>query len=108
MLRGNIGLVVLARQAEALLHNGHHERCERELGVLRLGLRGSRRANIPELLQDVIVGNLQITEGLSGNALLLLGEREQQMLGAHLGGLEGLCLLLGKRHDLARAVGESV
>ena len=96
MLRGNIGLVVLARQAEALFHNRDHKRRERELGILGLLLIRLRTADFLKLLQDVIVRDLEVAQGLGGNALLLLGEREQQVLGADLGGLEGLGLLFRK------------
>ena len=68
MLRGNIGLVVLARQAEALFHNRDHKRRERELGILGLLLIRLRTADFLKLLQDVIVRDLEVAQGLGGNA----------------------------------------
>ena len=108
MLRGDIGLVVLARQAEALLHHRYDERRECELGVLGLRLRRCGLMDLVQLLEDVVVRDLEIAQRLGRHALLLLGQGEQQMLGADLGGLERSSLLFRKRHDLARSIGESV
>lgn len=66
------------------------------LAILGLLLIRLRTADFLKLLQDVIVRDLEVAQGLGGNALLLLGEREQQVLGADLGGLEGLGLLFRK------------
>ena len=37
-----------------------------------------------ECVHDVVVGDIERAQRLGGNALVLLGEREQQMLGTHL------------------------
>ena len=109
MLGRNICLVVLACQAEGPLHHRDHKRRKSEfcrLGGLILGR--NRGANLLELLQDVVIGNIEGAQGLGGDTFLLLGKRKQQVLGAHLGGLQIDRLLFCKRHDLAGAVGESI
>ena len=85
VLGRNVGLVVLACHAEGALHHADDERRKGELGSLGLlaGL-GNRGLDLFEGIHDVIVGDVERTQCLGGNALVLLGEREQQMLGTHL------------------------
>ena len=85
VLGRHVGLVVLARHAEGALHHANHERRKGELGGLGLlaGL-GDRGLDLFEGIHDVIVGDVERAQRLGGNALVLLSEREQQMLGTHL------------------------
>ena len=85
MLGRHVGLVVLTRHAERTLHHANDERRKGELGRLSLlaGL-GNRGLDLFESIHDVIVGDVERTQCLGGNALVLLGKREQQVLGAHL------------------------
>ena len=85
VLGRNVGLVVLACHAEGALHHADDERRKGELG--RLGLLaglGNRGLDLFEGIHDVIVGDIERAQCLGGNALVLLSEREQQVLGAHL------------------------
>ena len=70
--------------------------------------RGSRGLHLVDLLENVVVGNIERAQRLGGDALAFFGEREQQVLGAHLGATLSERLLLGDRHRLARPIGESV
>ena len=85
VLGRHVGLVVLTRHAERTLHHTDDERRKGELGGLGLlaGL-GNRGLDLFEGVHDVVVGDIERTQCLGGNALVLLGKREQQMLGAHL------------------------
>ena len=85
VLGRHVGLVVLACHTEGALHHADDERRKGELGSLGLlaGL-GNRGLDLFEGIHDVIVGDVERTQRLSGNALVLLGKREQQVLGAHL------------------------
>ena len=85
MLGRHIGLVVLARHAERALHHADDERRKGELSGLGLfaGL-GNGGLDLFESIHDVIVGDVERAQCLGGNALVLLGKREQQVLGAHL------------------------
>ena len=85
VLGRHIRLVVLACHAEGTLHHANDKRRKGELG--RLGLLtglGNRGLDLFESIHDVIVGDVERTQCLGGNALVLLGKREQQVLGAHL------------------------
>ena len=108
MLGGDVGLVVLARQAEGALHDRDHARREGELGRLGGLVAGLRGEDLVELGANVLIGDLEGPQRLGGDALALLGEREQQVLGAHLVGLARERLLLRHGHGAARAVGESI
>ena len=85
VLGRHIGLVVLACHTEGTLHHADDERRKGELSGLGLltGL-GNRGLDLFERVHDVIVGDVERTQCLGGNALVLLGKREQQVLGAHL------------------------
>ena len=85
MLGRHIGLVVLARHAEGTLHHADDERRKGKLSGLGLlaGL-GNGSLDFFERVHDVVVGDIERAQRLGGNALVLLGEREQQMLGTHL------------------------
>ena len=85
VLGRHVGLVVLACHAEGALHHADDERRKGELGGLGLlaGL-GDRSLDLFEGIHDVIVGDIERAQCLGGNALVLLSEREQQMLGTHL------------------------
>ena len=85
VLGRHVGLVVLTRHAEGALHHANDERRKGKLGSLGLlaGL-GNRGLDLFEGIHDVVVGDIERAQRLSGNALVLLGEREQQMLGTHL------------------------
>ena len=85
VLGRHVGLVVLARHAEGALHHADDERRKGELGSLGLlaGL-GDRGLDLLESIHDVVVGDIERAQCLGGNALVLLGECKQQMLGAHL------------------------
>ena len=169
VLGGDVGLVVLACQAEGTLHHRNDQRGEGELlargtrggGAVRgtgdVGIRtggvcrggagigrhlrgrvgcirdgvgsrgvgsrplshrgaalshrlrralGGRRAR--ELLENLVVGNIERAQRLGGDALVLFGKREQQMLGSDFGGVERKRLLLGDCHNAPSAIGESV
>ena len=85
VLGRHIGLVILTCHAEGALHHANDERRKGELG--RLGLLaglGNGSLDFFERVHDVVVGNIERAQRLSGNALVLLGKREQQMLGTHL------------------------
>ena len=85
VLGRHVGLVVFTRHAEGTLHHANDERRKGELG--RLGLLtglGNRGLDLFESIHDVIVGDVERTQCLGGNALVLLSEREQQVLGTHL------------------------
>ena len=84
MLGRHIGLVVLARHTEGTLHHANDERRKGELGGLGLlaGL-GNGGLDLLEGVHDVVVGDIERAQCLGGNALVLLSEREQQMLGTH-------------------------
>ena len=85
MLGRHVGLVVLARHAEGTLHHGDDERRKGELGGLGLlaGL-GNRGLDLFKGIHNVIVGDIERTQRLGSDTLVLLGKREQQVLGAHL------------------------
>ena len=85
VLGRHVGLVVLARHAEGTLHHADDERRKGELGCLGLlaGL-GNRGLDLFEGVHNVVVGDVERTQRLGGNALVLLGKREQQVLGTHL------------------------
>ena len=85
VLGRNVGLVVLACHAEGALHHADDERRKGELGSLGLlaGL-GNRGLDLFEGIHDVIVGDIERAQCLGGNTLVLLSERKQQVLGAHL------------------------
>ena len=85
VLGRHIGLVVLACHAEGALHHADDERRKGELSGLGLlaGL-GNGSLDLLEGVHDVVVGDIERAQRLGGNALVLLGEREQQMLGTHL------------------------
>ena len=85
VLGRHIGLVVLARHAEGTLHHADDERCKGKLSGLGLlaGL-GNGSLDLFERVHDVVVGDIERAQRLGGNALVLLGKREQQVLGAHL------------------------
>ncbi len=51
-------------------------------GGLLAGL-GNGSLDLFECVHDVVVGDIERAQRLRGNALVLLGEREQQMLGTH-------------------------
>ena len=109
VLGRHVGLVVLTCHAEGALHHANDERRKGELG--RLGLLtglGNRGLDLFESIHDVIVGDVERTQRLGGNALILLGKRQKQMLGTHLVGMQVERLLFGHRHDLARSIGKSI
>ena len=85
MLGRHIRLVVLARHAEGALHHADDEWRKGELSGLGLlaGL-GNGGLDLFECVHDVVVGDIERAQRLGGNALVLLGKREQQVLGAHL------------------------
>ena len=85
VLGRHIGLVVLARHAEGALHHADDEWRKGELGGLGLlaGL-GNGGLDLLERVHDVVVGDIKRAQCLGGNALILLGKREQQVFGAHL------------------------
>ena len=85
VLGRHIRLVVLARHAEGALHHADDEWRKGELSGLGL-LAGLRNGGLDffERVHDVVVGDIERAQCLGGNALVLLGKREQQMLGAHL------------------------
>ena len=84
MLGRHIGLVVLACHAEGALHHANDEGRKGELGGLGfLAGLGNGSLDLLEGVHDVVVGDIERTQRL-GNALVLFGEREQQMLGTHL------------------------
>ena len=85
MLGRHIGLVVLACHAEGTLHHADDERRKGELSGFGLLARlGNGGLDLLEGVHDVIVGDIERAQRLGGNALVLLGEREQQVLGTHL------------------------
>ena len=67
------------------LHHADDEWRKGELGGLGLlaGL-GNGGLDLLERVHDVVVGDVERAQRLGGDALVLLGEREQQMLGSHL------------------------
>ena len=85
VLGRHVGLVVLTRHAERTLHHTDDERRKGELGGLGLlaGL-GNRGLDLFEGIHDVVVGDIERTQRLGGDTLVLLGKREQQVLGTHL------------------------
>ena len=54
------------------------------------------------------MGNLKVAQGLGSYAGILLGERQEQVLGANLLRLKPKRLLLRQRHDATGAIGESI
>ena len=85
VLGRHVGLVVLTCHAEGALHHANDERRKGKLGSLGLlaGL-GNRGLDLLEGVHDVVVGDIKRAQRLGSDALVLLGECEQQVLGAHL------------------------
>ena len=85
VLGRHVGLVVLTCHAEGALHHADDERRKGKLGSLGLlaGL-GNRGLDLLEGVHDVVVGDIKRAQRLGSDALVLLGECEQQVLGAHL------------------------
>ena len=104
MLGRNVGLAVRHRLAigaleDALGTRGKRDVPSRDRLVVLVGqaTHGSER---------LVIGDVELGERLGGDALTLLDEREQQVLGAHVHLAEVARLVLGEAHDLARLVGE--
>ena len=104
VLGRNVGLAVRHRLAigaleDALGTRGKRDVPSRDRLVVLVGqaTHGSER---------LVIGDVELGERLGGDALTLLDEREQQVLGAHVHLAEVARLVLGEAHDLARLVGE--
>ena len=67
-----------------------------------LGLLG----DLLDLLGSLFIRDVELAQGLGGNAVLLADETEKDMLGAHIELTVLMCFFLGKVHDLASAVSE--
>ena len=57
-------------------------------------------------LHHGVVSHSQALKRLGGKAVLFLDEAQQDMLGAHIGLMQGACLVLGQDEHLARLVRE--
>ena len=104
VLGGDVALAHLHRLAQRVLQHALHARGERQVArhVGRL-VDGDDLADVGD---DVVVLDVEAVERLGGQAVLLLYESEQDVLGAHVGLMQGARLVLGQDEHLARLVGE--
>ena len=104
VLGGDVVLAVRHGLAIGALEHALRPRRERDVpagdGLVVAGREAAHRG------ERLVVGDVELGEGLGGDALPLLDEREQQVLGAHVHLAEVARLVLGEAHDLARLVGE--
>ena len=104
MLGGNVGLAVRHGLAIGILEHALGARRERNVAA------GDRLVDLGRNLahggDGLLIGNVELCQRLSRNALALLDEGKQQMLGANVHLAEAARLFLCKAHDLACLVGE--
>ena len=104
MLGGDIALPHLHGLAQAVLEHALDARRERKMaghvGALVDG------GHLADALHHGVIGHAQTLEGLGGKAVLFLDEAQQDMFGAHIGLMQGACLVLGQDEHLARLVRE--
>ena len=104
VLGGDVGL--------AHLHHLAQGRLEHALGTRGVGDVAGRRGllgllgNLLNLLGGLVIRDVELAQGLGGNAVLLADETEKDVLGAHVELAVLMCFFLGKVHDLASAVSE--
>ena len=104
VLGRDVGLAVGHRLAVGALEHALGARRERDVAAgHRLDLARGEAADGGERL---VVGDVELGERLGGNALALLDERQEQVLGANVHLPETAGLVLGEAHDLASLVGE--
>ena len=72
----------------------------RHIGVLVDG------DHLADGLDDAVVGDAQASESLRGKPVFLLDQPEQDVLGAHVGLMQGARLILSQDKHLARLVRE--
>ncbi len=106
MLGGDIALAHLHGFAQGVLQHAFHTRGEAEvpghIGA-RIGLHCLADGG-----QSGVVLHTQMLERLGGKTLLFLHEGKQDMLGAHVGLVQGTRLFLGEHQHLPGFIGELV
>ena len=104
MLGGDVALPHLHGLAQGVLQHALHARGERQMarhvGSLVDG------DDLADGRDDVVVLDVEALERLGGKAVLLLYQAEQDVLGAHVGLMQGTRLVLREDEHLARLVGE--
>ena len=104
MLGGDVALAHLHGLTQGVLQHALDARGEvqvpRHVGLLVDG------HHLADALDHGVVGDVQAVEGLSSQAVLLLDEAEQDVLGAHVGLMEGARLVLSQDEHLAGLVRE--
>ena len=93
MLGGDVALAHLHGFAQAVfqhaLHAGRERQVARDVGVLVDG------HHLADALHHSVVADVQALKRLGGQAVLFLDKAEQDMLGAHIGLMEGASFVLG-------------
>ena len=104
VLGGDVGLAVRHGLAVGVLEDALGTRSERDVAAWD-GL-GLGRGELLHRGERLVIGDVELGEGLGGYAVALLDEGEEQVLGAHVHLPEIARLVLGETHDLAGLVCE--
>ena len=106
MLGGDVGGAAAHGLAVGALQHALGARRERNVTAGH-GLAGPL-GDLLDGLDRVVIGDVELGEGLGGDAVPLLDEAQQQMLGANVHLAERPGLVLREAHDLARLVSKLV